>query len=319
MTSSQLHSERWTCSWNSLSSGGGTCHILPLEPRCDLSRVSGESEDANVRETIRRRDRANHRPWRSLREKIGAIATEADRQDIKSRLKIAQQTKLAAEVKGLAIQGQWARVEDALQDRQWKAMMWSLPSHVAQFATKAALDVLPTRANLARWHVAADSACSCGAKETLLHALNGCELKLSRFKWRHNSVLGFIVAQLRVQRPDHLIFADLPGQDYRLPFDIEQRYRPDIVLQKGNEITFVELTIPFEDKQPMEERKQSTFLGSSRQQELQDFPHACFAWKLGRGASLLNRGGAFQLSLSSSPTSPKRACRRVFAHRTTSG
>ena len=95
----------------------------------------------------------------------------------------------------------------------------------------------------------------------MLHALNGCELKLPRFKWRHNSVLGYIVAQLRVQRPDHLIFADLPGHNYRLPFDIEQRYRPDIVLQKGVEITFVELTIPFEDGfEAAHERKETKYL-----------------------------------------------------------
>ena len=95
----------------------------------------------------------------------------------------------------------------------------------------------------------------------MLHALNGCELKLQRCKWRHNSVLGYIVAQLRVQRPDHLIFADLPGQDYRLPFDIEQRYRPDIVLQKGNEITFIELTILFEDGfEAAHERKETKYL-----------------------------------------------------------
>lgn len=53
--------------------------------------------------------------------------------------------------------------------------MWSLPTDVQQFATKAALDGLPTKANLLRWRVGCDSAClHCGVKETLHHTLNNC-------------------------------------------------------------------------------------------------------------------------------------------------
>ncbi len=125
--------------------------------------------------------------------------------------------------------------------------MWKLPTFVSQFATKAALDVLPTRANLARWHVDSDSACICGAKETLLHALNGCEYKLERFKWRHNSVLSYIASEIGKRRPAWALMVDLPGKEYRLPFQIEQQYRPDIILRNGQELIFVELTIPFED------------------------------------------------------------------------
>ena len=210
--------------------------------------VASRSPDKNVQEVLSRRCVRNHRPWRSIREKIGSFEKKEDLEDLKERLKEAQEKMLAAEVKKLAVQGQWARLEDALQqDRQWKTMMWKLPTYVSQFATKAALDVLPTRANLARWHVDANSACSCGAKETLLHALNGCELRLERYKWRHNSVLAYIVSQIRRQRPDWTLMADLLGFEYKLPFHIEQQYRPDVIVLIRQKIVFVELTIPFED------------------------------------------------------------------------
>ena len=68
--------------------------------------------------------------------------------------------------------------------------MWSLPTDVQQFATKAALDGLPTKANLLRWRVGCDSAClHCGVKETLHHTLNNCACLLDAGAYNDHAFL----------------------------------------------------------------------------------------------------------------------------------
>ncbi len=121
---------------------------------------------------------------------------------------------------------------------------------VAQFATKAAIDLLPTRVNLARWKVAIDSGCPrCGVKETLHHVLNNCSplLQSGAYKWRHDSVLQQLHAAIMKSSKWDSVCVDLPGHQYTLPFPPDASWRPDLVLQTGqHRIHFVELTVPFE-------------------------------------------------------------------------
>ena len=128
-------------------------------------------------------------------------------------------------------------------------MIWSLPATVTLFASKAALDVLPTRSNLCRWRVASDSNCwKCGVKETLHHVLNHCDtlLKGGLYKWRHDSILQRIFEDLRKSGWAH-ISVDLPGHSYTLPFHADSAWRPDLVLSDDkHHVQIIELTVPFE-------------------------------------------------------------------------
>ena len=160
----------------------------------------------------------------------------------------------------------------------WRSMIWGLPSHITRFATQAALDVLPTHANLCRWRAPVGGACVCGVRDTLMHALNGCELKLPRFKWRHDSVLVQIAHHLTSK--GHLVHADLPGLSRPLPaFLTDQALRPDIVLLSGTKIDFLELTVPFEanfaDAHLRKNKKYAHLLGLAKDHGL--VPHLyCF-------------------------------------------
>ena len=151
----------------------------------------------------------------------------------------------------LVIQGAWQQLgQDLAADRQWRSIMWSLPTSIQQFATKAAIDVLPTRANLLRWKVGCDSACpNCGVKETLQHVLNSCQHLLNNgaYKWRHDSILHQLVNALQTLHTKSRIMADLPGRTYRLPFQADTDFRPDIIISHPDStIEFVELTVPYE-------------------------------------------------------------------------
>ncbi len=167
----------------------------------------------------------------------------------------------------LIIQGAWSRLplhEEA--ERKWASIMWSLPSAVAQFASKAALDVLPTRANLCRWKTTCDSACTrCGVKETLHHVLNHCNTLLlaGAYKWRHDSILHQMFREVSRNPRWTSIWVDLPGHTYTLPFTADFAWRPDLVLlDAAHNICFIELTVSFEANIPDAHRRKTTKYGT---------------------------------------------------------
>ena len=86
-----------------------------------------------------------------------------------------------------------------------------------------------------------------------------CELKLPRFKWRYDSILSQIASSLTLK--GHTVHADLPNFRYSLPsFLSAQSLRPDIVLLSETEITFLELTVPFEGNfQAAQDRKATKY------------------------------------------------------------
>ena len=211
--------------------------------RFQLARASG---DPAVKRAFSAQFGKRKTPWAQFRALASVVATHAEREGEKARLKRAQVVTLASRVSKLAVQGAWSllhKEEDA--DRMWHSMIWGLPSHITRFATQAALDILPTHANLSRWRAPVGAACACGLRDTLAHALNGCELKLPRFKWRHDSILVQIAAALLSK--GHSPHVDLPGMHRPLPpFLTDQALRPDIVLISGTKMDFLELTVPFE-------------------------------------------------------------------------
>ena len=211
------------------------------------------SKDPTVNAVWKQRAATRHRPVRKLLRQFGATIPN-QRSVAMSSLKTTQLEDLRTTVQQLLVQGAWAKLGTTLDsDKRWRCMVWGLPASVAQFASKAALDVLPTRANLCRWRVACDSMCPrCGeVKETLHHTLNNCshQLHTGRYKWRHDSVLSHLFQHLSTtHHANQCITVDLPGHTYQLPFTSDAAWRPDIVIFEGSssKITFIELTVPYE-------------------------------------------------------------------------
>ena len=223
---------------------------LAEQSQCTKYSIAQKSSDPSVNAVIYKRRAACHKPLHRLLRSLGG-SIPADKRAAMNALKAEQHKALKEKVATLAVQGAWSRLDQTLAvDRQWRSVMWSLPQSVQQFATKAAIDVLPTRANLLRWKVGCDSACTnCGVKETLHHVLNNCKHLLNNgaYKWRHDSILQQIVSVIRIRTPNAQVTADIQGYTYRLPFSCDTDWRPDIVIHHSNHnIEFVELTVPFE-------------------------------------------------------------------------
>ena len=230
----------------------GLQSISDIADQSQLTKLSiaQASKDPNVLSAINHSVTSGHKPVSRLFRMLGG-SVPANRREATTKLKDQQLTALRQVVGKLLIQGAWSKLETSLAtDRQWRSTMWSLPPTIQQFATKAAMDVLPTRANLLRWKVGCDSACQlCGVKETLNHVLNSCShlLNAGAYTWRHNSILQHLVPFIQSAHPNSSVMIDLPGLTYRLPFDCDTAWRPDIVLlHPGNAIEFIELTCPFE-------------------------------------------------------------------------
>ena len=207
------------------------------------------SSDPSVRGARSARVSRGHRPGRILGQLFGTTIP-TNRKEAARILLEHQHSELRKEVTQLLIQGAWAKLETTLDsDRKWRSLIWSLPATVTLFASKAAMDVLPTRANLCRWKVASDSNCrKCGVKETLHHVLNHCDtlLKAGLYKWRHDSILQHILKSIPVGVWRD-IMVDLPGHTYTLPFHADSAWRPDLILLGQNyHIHIIELTVPFE-------------------------------------------------------------------------
>ena len=223
---------------------------LATQSQCTKYSVAQASADPSVSIALPVRKSAHHKTVTNLLRILGGSIPQ-DKRKAMNLVKAEQLVQLKAKVAKLVVQGAWSQLDRTLQaDKQWRTIMWSLPSSVQQFATKAAMDVLPTRANLLRWKIGCDSACQiCGVKETLHHTLNNCRHLLDNgaYKWRHDSILQQLIPPLEARYPHSQVIADLPGRTYRLPFHCATDWRPDIVVNHpDHSIQFVELTVPFE-------------------------------------------------------------------------
>ena len=221
------------------------------QAQCTKYYIARASTDPNVASVLSYRKTHKHKPVDRLMKTLGCNIPKS-RREAMNKIKEEQGNALRAKVGKLLVQGAWMELGRSLAtDRQWRSMMWSLPSAVQQFATKAAIDVLPTRANLLRWKVGCNASCeNCGVKETLHHTLNHCVrlLNSGAYKWRHDSVLQHLLHCLLKRYPEKSITADLPGRTYQLPFHCDTDWRPDIIIHNKTDhtIEFVELTVPFE-------------------------------------------------------------------------
>ena len=159
----------------------------------------------------------------------------------------------------LQVQGKFAEAV-ALEEetRLWSRIMDGLPKGQLSFLLRTSSDTLPTPMNLHRWRYRVSASCPLCQQSmcTIAHILNGCPSSLNdgRYTWRHVSVLYSIYQDLTNLLGSHsvtiYVYADLLGlraseqPPATLPLHIcATSSRPDIVIVKGVELHFLELTV----------------------------------------------------------------------------
>ena len=154
-------------------------------------------------------------------------------------------------------------------------MLAGLPVGQLSFLLMADADCLPTPMNLCCWNYRVSNSCPlCQFPNvTTAHTLNGCPKALNQghFSLRHDSVLNGLVSQILSKIDGSTkMFADLPGKQASdsppatILADISTTTsRPDLVLITGPEVTFLELTVPFNSPEALAAAKSRKSLKSN--------------------------------------------------------
>ena len=163
------------------------------------------------------------------------------------------QENLASHAANLQVQGNLLTLAAKEKvDLVWKSSMFQLKSGTLKFMLNAAIDTLPTPANLKRWKYGASDKCKlCGNRGTTNHFLNCCTVMLNtaRYTWRHNNLINYIVTN--VDKIQFKVFSDLPGWEApgggTIPSDLcVTNLKPDIVIvdETKKKLHIFELTVP---------------------------------------------------------------------------
>ena len=137
----------------------------------------------------------------------------------------------------------------------WRSIMFNMPLNVLKFAVNAGIDSLPTYSNLHKWGKRLSDKCKhCpNTTGTLHHILCFCPTLLTRYTWRHNSVLRMLTnAAKNNTNNDIQIYADIEGHTVNggtIPANIQvSSQRPDMVIVDSINRTIIifELTVCFE-------------------------------------------------------------------------
>ena len=180
--------------------------------------------------------------------------------------------------KSLKLHGQLHHIVDDDAATVWSDVVQRLPPECLKFALNVAQDTLPHNANLSVWRREAglSGLCKlCNQRQTLLHALNHCQvaLELRRYNQRHDNVLQTITDELQKHcPPEYQMMADLPNTNYDFPSAAASTdLRPDLVMWSDSQQVMVltELTVCFETNfVEASQRKKSKY---------QDLLEACMA------------------------------------------
>ena len=133
----------------------------------------------------------------------------------------------------LVFQGEFASLlsEESI-DATWKSYIYGVPRGVMSFAMRSSTNVLATADNLKRWKKSRSDICqmclpgtNIPSKCTLLHLLNNCTAFLNtKYVWRHDSVIYFILETIKLEKPDGLeIYGDVEGNrcnGVTIPFSV---------------------------------------------------------------------------------------------------
>ena len=194
--------------------------------------------------------------------------------------------EIEGKVTELTVQGTFLKLlQEEKENITWKSIIYSMPRGILPWASRAVTDSLSTPANLARWNKIIDPCCylckQMGKfnKGTLHHILNNCPYMLTRYDWRHNSILSFITSILiRNNEEKAQIYADIEGHKVNsgtIPNNIIQTtQRPDLVIITKGKIVIVELTVPFESNiHGAERRKKDRY--ASLEYDILELGHQC--------------------------------------------
>ena len=173
--------------------------------------------------------------------------------EIKTDLLVKNREQLFNHVKTLTLQGNFlalATIEH--EDAIWKSYMYNLKKGTMKFLLNAAIDTLPTQANLHRWKKSTSDKCKvCRGVQTTSHILNICKVSLEngKFLWRHNNIVNYVQC---LDTTKFTVHSDLPGYTVNggsIPAELcITLEKPDIVIidKKEKFVHLFELTVPIE-------------------------------------------------------------------------
>ena len=119
---------------------------------------------------------------------------------IKSLLRVDKEEIWKNHVKSLTQQGHFLSLAAAeYEDAVWKSYMYDLKQGTIKFLMSAAIDTLPTAANLFKWKKTTSNKCKlCKSIQTTRHILNICKFSLEngKFLWRHNNIVNYVLQYL---------------------------------------------------------------------------------------------------------------------------
>ena len=129
----------------------------------------------------------------------------------------------------------------------WSNVLNKLPRNIYSFANRYLSNTLANGSNAVKWGISNNSACPlCTNTQTLGHVVGGCTVALNqkRYNWRHDSIL-LAIANIMSKISDLSVYCDV--EPFRNPSVITgEDKRPDVVLQKGDSLFILELTVGYE-------------------------------------------------------------------------
>ena len=205
------------------------------------------------------------------------VVTEEDESMSDNLLRLPQQGKMMTLFEGNAA---------AL----WSRCVSKLPPEPLCFILNAAVESLPTNANLFKWGKRPSPSCAlCHSdRQSLLHALNNCPIvmTLRRYSARHDEVLRVLSAFIRTHLPPSFsICVDTVESEYSFPHHISPtNLRPDVVWwsDEVKEIRLLELTISYETvMEQAHQRKLAKYEDVVEGARVQGYNAECFAVEVG--------------------------------------
>ena len=131
--------------------------------------------------------------------------------------------------------------------KYWYKALDKLPRGIYSFVIRYLNNTLPNASNTFKWKISTSPYCpNCNLLQSLGHVVSGCSISLNekRYNWRHDSFL-LNLASIIPRNPLTSLYCDIPG--FSSPSIVTgERYRPDMIIRKGNILWLIELTIGFE-------------------------------------------------------------------------
>ena len=181
---------------------------------------------------------------------------------VKDTIKEQFSEKYNQQAEALSFQGEFLTLlNEENSDVTWRSYIFGVPRGVMSFAMRSSTNILATPDDLKLWKKTRSDNCVMCKEEnrvpskcTLMHLLNNCTAFLeTKYVWRHDSVIYFILETLKQNKPDNLeIYGDVEGHKCNggtIPVNIVVTgQRPDIVIIDNTTKTvwLWELSVSFE-------------------------------------------------------------------------